>query len=70
MRRRHTYPPKLKIKGNKHDVDALDALELPWLGIELHFGWGVELPAVDPSVETARKRDSFGWLLRALQQQG
>ena len=26
--------------------------------------------AVDPSVETARKRDSCSWLLRALQQQG
>jgi hypothetical protein len=25
---------------------------------------------VDPSVETASKRDSCGWLLRTLQQQG
>jgi hypothetical protein len=28
------------------------------------------LGGVDPSVETGKKRDSCGWLLRALQQQG
>jgi hypothetical protein len=27
-------------------------------------------PGVDPSVETVKKRDSCGWLLRALQQRG
>ena len=29
MRRQHTYPPKLNSEGNKSDVDALDALEIP-----------------------------------------
>ena len=41
MRRQHTYPPKLQERGNKYDVDALDALEIPRLGIELNFGWGL-----------------------------
>jgi hypothetical protein len=34
-------PRNSKSEGSKYDVDALDALEIPRLGIELHFGWGL-----------------------------
>jgi hypothetical protein len=34
-------PRNSKSEGNKYDVHALDALEIPRLGIELHFGWGL-----------------------------
>jgi hypothetical protein len=46
MRRRRCVdsipiPRNSKSEGNKYDVDALDALEIPRLGIGLHFGWGL-----------------------------
>jgi hypothetical protein len=34
-------PRNSKSEWNKYDVDALDALEMPRLGIELRFGWGL-----------------------------
>jgi hypothetical protein len=34
-------PRNSKSEWNKYDVDALDALEMPRLGIELHFRWGL-----------------------------
>jgi hypothetical protein len=38
---------------NKYDVDALDALEIPRSGIELHFGWG--LSYLSPKLTGARQ---------------
>jgi hypothetical protein len=71
MRRQHTSPPKLQERGNKYDVDELDALELPRLGIELNFGWGLsclspKLPQVKPTIHVPGRNDPFGRIATCL----
>ena len=49
MRRQNTYPRNSKSEGNKYAVDGFDALEIPTLGIELHFGWRLSYLSPKPT---------------------